>query len=90
MSRKISYLVINDLIITFCQNLLRDFILLQITEVDRMVHLDKLKQLTTTKYSGVKSVKKQIHLALEPRFLDNIKFGILKHLNNHLHEYFPE
>jgi len=55
-----------------------------------MVHLDKLKQLTTTKYSGVKSVKKQIHLALEPRFLDNIKFGILKHLNNHLHEYFPE
>jgi len=55
-----------------------------------MVHLDKLKQLTTTKYSGVKSVKKQIHLALEPIFLDNIKFGILKHLNNHLHEYFPE
>jgi len=55
-----------------------------------MVHLDKLKQLTTTKYSGVKSVKKQIHLALEPRFLDNIKFGILKHLNTHLHEYFPE
>jgi len=55
-----------------------------------MVHLDKLKQLTSTKYSGVKSVKKQIHLALEPRFLDNIKFGILKHLNTHLHEYFPE
>ena len=80
----------NYLIVTFLSENIERFILLLITEVDRMVHLDKLKQLTTTKYSGVKSVNKQIHLALEPRFLDNIKFGILKHLNTHLHEYFPE
>jgi len=39
---------------------------------------------------GVKSVRKQIHLALEPSFLNDIKFGILKNLNQYLNEYFPE
>merc|ERR1712025_916616 len=40
--------------------------------------------------SGVKSVRKQIHIVLEPSFLNDINFGILKYLNQYLNEYFPE
>eukprot|EP00092_Neocalanus_flemingeri_P096024 GFUD01122208.1.p1 GENE.GFUD01122208.1~~GFUD01122208.1.p1 ORF type:complete len:504 (+),score=159.74 GFUD01122208.1:58-1569(+) len=55
-----------------------------------MMQLDKLRELCSSINSGVTSVKKQIHLALEPSFLSNINLGILKCLNSHLQEYYPE
>ena len=35
-------------------------------------------------------MKKQVHLALEPSYSPDINYGILKCLNSHLQEYFPE
>jgi len=55
-----------------------------------MLQLEKLIALCSSAHSGVTSVKKQVHLALEPSFLANINLGILKCLNSHLHEYYPE
>eukprot|EP00090_Calanus_glacialis_P004470 TRINITY_DN13338_c0_g2_i4.p1 TRINITY_DN13338_c0_g2~~TRINITY_DN13338_c0_g2_i4.p1 ORF type:complete len:491 (+),score=166.86 TRINITY_DN13338_c0_g2_i4:41-1513(+) len=55
-----------------------------------MLQLEKLRGLCNSAHSGVTSVKKQIHLALEPSFLSNINLGICKCLNSHLQEYYPE
>jgi len=55
-----------------------------------MLQLDKLRQLCNVEHSGVAAVKKQIHLALEPSFLSDINLGIVKCLNSHMHEYYPE
>jgi len=55
-----------------------------------MLQLDKLRELSGAEHTGVTSVKKQVHLALEPSFLANINSGIIKHLGKHLHEYYPQ
>jgi len=55
-----------------------------------MLQLEKLRDLCNSAHSGVTSVKKQVHLALEPSYLTNINLGILKCLNSHLLEYYPE
>jgi len=55
-----------------------------------MLQLEQLSELCKSEHSGVCAVKKQIRLCLEPSYLSDINFAILKCLNSHLNKYYPE
>lgn len=55
-----------------------------------MFDIEKLKEMCRSPFSGVSVIKKRIHLALEPSYLSDINYGVLKCLDRTLNEYYPE
>jgi len=54
-----------------------------------MLELGVLRELSKSASSGVTSVKKIIHLALDPGYADRVNQGITDCLGSHLHQYYP-
>jgi len=54
-----------------------------------MLQLSLLRELSKSDSSGVSSVKKRIHLALDPGYADRVTQGITDCLGSCLHQYYP-